>query len=281
MLATIPIKHIAVGERLRSAGDAQVASLVESIRDVGVLNPITVYPRKVIVDNVSADGYGIVAGLHRYTACKELGLEEIPAHIVTMGELERQIAECDENLCGPRLTPSEKALFTRRRKEAYEALHGPAKENRARTAAEARWSEGEEDASRKVCAKQSFEDDTASKTGQSKRLVQLNAERGEKIDEEVFDMIRDTHLDSGAYMDKIKGLSHVEQRAKVRQDLDQKRRDEDAELKRQRDDHEARSGATWLADAVGHNNLPALVAILESVPVKKLCAELRRNATRQ
>lgn len=29
----------------------------------------------------------------------------------------------DENLCGPALTPSEKARFTARRKEAYEALH--------------------------------------------------------------------------------------------------------------------------------------------------------------
>lgn len=55
------------------------------------------------------------------------GLAEIDAKVVSLGELERQIAECDENLAGPKLSPSEKALFTRRRQEAYEALHGKAK----------------------------------------------------------------------------------------------------------------------------------------------------------
>ncbi len=53
----------------------------------------------------------------------ELGLEEIPAHIVTLSSLQRQIAECDENLCGPKLTSAEEAMFTARRKQAYVALH--------------------------------------------------------------------------------------------------------------------------------------------------------------
>ncbi|MEQ8600936.1 MAG: hypothetical protein RLP98_13520 [Devosia sp.] len=89
-----------------------------------------------------------------------------------------QIAECDENLCGPKLSPSEKALFTRRRKEAYEALHGSAKANSATAANIAMGNNVNENLA------VTFTTDTAAKTGQSERLVQLNAERGEKIDEE-------------------------------------------------------------------------------------------------
>lgn len=57
--------------------------------------------------------------------------------------------------------------------------------------------ESGEDATRTFFAKDTFEEDTALKTGQSKRLVQLNAERGEKIDDEVLANITGTHLDCG------------------------------------------------------------------------------------
>ena len=271
MLATIPIRHITEGTRLRPANEAQVAALVASIRDVGILNPITVYPRKVIVDHIAVDGYGIVAGLHRYTACKELGVEEIPANVVTLGELERQIAECDENLCGPKLSSAEKSLFTRRRKEAYEALHGSAKARGAHAANEAM---GNDNAMANLA--DAFTTDTATRTGSSERAVRRDAERGEKIADDVLDMITGTHLDSGAYQDQIKNLTHVEQRARVNADLDKRRREQQFQEKQSRDDHEARIGAEWIADAIGRNNLVALITILESVPLRKLCAELRR-----
>jgi len=50
-----------------------------------------------------------------------LGLVEIEANIVELPELKRQLAECDENLAGPTLSKAERALFTQRRKEIYEA----------------------------------------------------------------------------------------------------------------------------------------------------------------
>ena len=67
------------------------------------------------------------------------------------------IAECDENLCGTKLTAAERALFTRRRKEAHEALHPETKGGHAGAAA--KW-----DASDKL----SFASDPASKTGQAR-----------------------------------------------------------------------------------------------------------------
>lgn len=68
----------------------------------------------------------------------------------------------DENLRGPRLTPSERALFTQRRKEAYEALHP---ETRNGTNQHSRLRQLGEPSDR-------FTSDTASRTGQSERAVQ-------------------------------------------------------------------------------------------------------------
>lgn len=204
MLATIPLDLIEDGTRLRGVNDDQVAALVESITEVGVLNPITVYARKVLRDGISVDGYGIVAGLHRVAACRSLGLVDIPAHVVDLSELQRQIAECDENLCGPKLTPSERATFTRRRKEAYEALHPETKVGATGAGRDKVRQVGE--------ANDRFTSDTAKKTGQSERAVQRDAERGDKIDPEVMAALRKSKWDKGTVLDTLKKLNHREQR---------------------------------------------------------------------
>ena len=265
MLDMVEVRLISDGTRLRPANEGQVEALMESISDVGILNPVTLYRRKVL-DGIAVDGFGIVAGLHRVTAARRLGMETIPAHIVTLGDLERQIAECDENLCGPKLTPSEKALFTRRRKEAYEALHPETKHGGDRKSDQVAKS-----------ATRSYADDQAEKTGVSARTVRQDAERGEKIDESVLADIQGTHLDSGAYMDKLKGLSKVEQRAMVKRDLDKHQKEAERQDEQARADKEARDGAEWIAEEFGADAIPALIALLESVSIKKLCSELRRH----
>lgn len=208
-LATIPIEMIEEGRRLREISPAQVEALVASIADVGLLNPITVYPRKIIQAGISVDGYGLVAGAHRLAACKKLGLVDIDATIVSLSELERQIAECDENLCGTVLSKSERALFTARRKEAYEALHPETKH-------------GGDRASRQVGdlnEPDRFTADTATKTGQSERAVQRDAERGAKISERALSMLKGTALDTGKYLDQLKTVDQEKQVSKVKEDL--------------------------------------------------------------
>lgn len=64
-------------------------NLVESIKEVGLLNPISVRP----VDG--QDGmYSLIDGLHRFSACMDAGLETIPVNITPMEDaraLEAQI----------------------------------------------------------------------------------------------------------------------------------------------------------------------------------------------
>jgi ParB family transcriptional regulator, chromosome partitioning protein len=211
MLATIPIGSVEIGRRLRDVTDAQVDALMSSIADVGLLNPITVYPRKVIRAGVAEDGYGLVAGAHRLEAVRRLGLADIDAQVVNLSELERQIAECDENLCGSVLTPYERAQFTQRRKEAYEALHPETKNG------------GDRKSDRKVCDlidAPRFTADTAAKTGASERTIQLDAERGEKINLAAGAMLKGTALDTGVFLDKLKKIKFENQPEYVKRELD-------------------------------------------------------------
>lgn len=207
-LATIPVDRVEVGRRLRDVSEKQVDALIASIGDVGLLNPITVYPRKVIDAGISVDGYGLVAGAHRLEAVRRLGHTEVAAQIVTMGDLERQIAECDENLCGSVLSPGERARFTARRKEAYEALHPEAKAGAAQAngmnASQGRGGQVGHDVP-------SFADDQAAKTGQSARAIRRDAERGQQVCKEALDILKGTKADTGVVLDAIKDLDPAAQ----------------------------------------------------------------------
>jgi ParB family chromosome partitioning protein len=163
------------------------------MRECGLLSPITIYARDVLRAGIMVPGFGLIAGLHRLEAAKQLGWSEIDAHVVTLPDLQRQLAECDENLCGTKLTPAERALFTRRRKDIYEALHP-----------ETRNGTNQHNRDRKLCepSAERFTADTASKTGRSERAIQLDAARGE-LSEQVLAEVRGTDLDRGVHLDRM------------------------------------------------------------------------------
>lgn len=194
----LPIDKISRRADARPVDANTVAGLSESIAAIGLINPIRV--------RQSGDGWEVIAGVHRLEACRSLGLVEIAAHIVTDDDLHAELAMIDENLCRAELTPSDRARQTARRKEIYEALH-PATVN------------GANQHSRPVEAAERFTAATANVTGQSERLVQLNAERGSKILDEVLDLIRGTKLDTGTYLDKLKAMPGSQQFRAAQRDL--------------------------------------------------------------
>src|SRR5690606_21794470 len=143
---------------------------MSSIADVGLLNPITVHRRQLVDGGIMKDGYGVVAGAHRLEACRRLGLVEIAANITELSDLERQIAECDENLCCAVRSKAERAMFVRNRKRAYEALHPETKHGVIGNGRQKSRQLGDSTSDR-------FTADTAAKTGQSERVIQRDAER--------------------------------------------------------------------------------------------------------
>lgn len=198
----IETASINTGSRIRSIGEEQVNSLMNSIAEIGLLNPVTVYE--------TDGGFGLIAGAHRLEACKRLGLVEIPAQVVTLSELDRQIAECDENLCAPHLTPAERAEFTARRKEAYEAKYPETKNGVIGALAR--------HAPAKL-ADASFTADTAAKTGVSERKVQRDAEIGMKISDRALSAVKRTTLDTGVFLNELKEVPAKEQVAFVKRRL--------------------------------------------------------------
>ena len=85
--------------------------LLESIKENGLLEPITVRPLP--------DGkYEIISGHRRVEACKSLGISEISATIKEMSKDEAIVAMVDSNIHREHLLPSEKAFAYKMKLEA-------------------------------------------------------------------------------------------------------------------------------------------------------------------
>ena len=85
--------------------------LKESIKENGLLEPI-------IVRSFSAGTYEIISGHRRVEACKELGIQTVPAIVRDMTKDEAVIAMVDSNLQREHLLPSEKAFAYKMKLEA-------------------------------------------------------------------------------------------------------------------------------------------------------------------
>lgn len=169
MSAAIPVHAVVIpDDRKRGQNLAETRRLMESIREVGLLNPIT-----VTKDNV------LVSGLHRLSACQLLGWTEIPAHVVELAGLKLELAEIDENLIRNELSALERGEHLARRKEIYEVLHPDAPTGAGRPKKNAE-------------TISSFVADTAAKTGVTERTVQQDVQLAQRIAPDVRDAIRDT-----------------------------------------------------------------------------------------
>ncbi len=88
-----------------------MANLIESIREQGVLTPLLVRP----------DGngdYEIISGHRRVFACKALEMEAVPCIIKELSRAEAVVAMVDSNLQRERILPSEKAFAYKIKLEA-------------------------------------------------------------------------------------------------------------------------------------------------------------------
>jgi hypothetical protein len=194
----LPTAQIFVRKDARKVDDANVSSLMGSIREIGILNPLRVRLTGSVEDS-GLDSYEVIAGAHRLRAARKLGMETIPCVVVDDDDLRAELAMIDENLCRAELSPADRASQTARRKAIYEELHPETKHG------------GEP--SRKDCdlPAERFTASTAAVIGRSERAVQLDAERGEKVTDEALGLIRGTALDTGTYLDKLKRIDPTEQ----------------------------------------------------------------------
>jgi ParB-like chromosome segregation protein Spo0J len=197
MRQDLPIESVVLRSDGRAIDADAVAGLAESIAAVGLINPIRV--------RVSGDGWEVIAGAHRLSACKSLGLVEIAADIADDDDLHAELAMIDENLCRWELSPAERARQTARRRAIYQELNPETKR-------------GGDHKSGPI-ETESFTEQTARATGRSEQTVYRDASRGDRILGEVIDLVRGTSLDTGTYLDKLAKLPGGEQFQAATRDL--------------------------------------------------------------
>jgi 16S rRNA G966 N2-methylase RsmD len=148
----IDVASIKVGKRMRPLGD--ITALVESIKEVGLLNPILITRDR-----------RLISGLHRLAAFKALGRTHIPCIILSVSQQEAQLREIDENLARNDLTVLQRGEHLLRRKELYEALHPETRQGGDR---------GNQYSGGRKCQKDmlSFCQTAATLTGQSSKTAQ-------------------------------------------------------------------------------------------------------------
>ena len=83
--------------------DAEMAELMKSIADAGVLSPALVRPKE-------GGGYELISGHRRLAACKALGMDTMPVIVRRLTDEEAVITMVDSNLQREHILPSEKAF---------------------------------------------------------------------------------------------------------------------------------------------------------------------------
>lgn len=182
----IRIENIHVNEGRRELNESKVDELIDSIKNVGLINPITV------LGNNNNNKYILIAGLHRLKAHEKMELFEIEANvrIDLNGNLNPsylELIEIDENLIRNVLHYTERSDALVRRKEIYEELYPWTKQGGDR--------KSEEYKSRiPTLEKPSFVEDTSNRTGRSETVIKEELKIGTNLDQEEKQMLRDQDI---------------------------------------------------------------------------------------
>lgn len=166
----LKIAEINIKNRFRETNSDKVKEIAESIRKIGLLQPIKITKDK-----------RLVLGLHRTEAYKLLGYDEIDCIITNEKDpLKLKIMELDENIIRAEFTVLERAEALKEKKEIYEKLYPKTKHGIA--GAVAKYSANEKNS---LAKKKTFTEDTADKMGKNQRTIQQEVQIAENIIPEV------------------------------------------------------------------------------------------------
>ena len=112
-LKLIPVDRLVLPpDRIRLRPEEGLEELVESVKAVGVVQPIVARP-------LGRNRFEVVAGERRLRATKKAGLREVPVVVRSLSDEEADIFKLTENLQRENLTDYEVALWLKRLRERY------------------------------------------------------------------------------------------------------------------------------------------------------------------
>jgi N6-adenosine-specific RNA methylase IME4/ParB-like chromosome segregation protein Spo0J len=171
----LSIDSIKIPMNRRGTDQAKIRELMDSIKEIGLLNPVTITKDHVLI-----------AGLHRLKAFQELGKTEIECNIRDLEGLKAELAEIDENLIRNELHYIDRGEQLRRRKEIYEELYPETKAGKSQAKAMNKAIGNNVSAD----SAPTFVQDTAKKTGASARVIHEELQIAKNIIPEVKEVIK-------------------------------------------------------------------------------------------
>lgn len=174
----VPIGKIQIKEGRRSLDACHVKELADSIRELGLLNPLT----------IDRD-YVLIAGLHRLEAVKALGWEDVECTVSSLEGLAAELAEIDENIVRSDISTLEYGEILLRRKEIYETLHPETKEGIAQAISMNR-TLGNNVSDKMSVTSKSFVQDTAEKLGVVPRTIERQIQTAKNLTPETKEIIK-------------------------------------------------------------------------------------------
>lgn len=190
----IKIKNIEISSDRREINPNKVRELADSIKQIGLINPITVRMENGL------DKLSLIAGMHRLEACKLLGIDEIEANIKvkSLSDILSELIEIDENLIRNELHYTERADALVRRKEIYEELYPETKKGAVNQYTKVLKSESDDSKIKQNLPKDgirrtdkpSFVEDTSEKTGKSETVIKEELQIGRNLEIEEKEVIK-------------------------------------------------------------------------------------------
>ena len=197
----ININDIKVKEGRREAAPENVRKLADSIKEIGMIHPVTIDRENTLV-----------AGLHRLNAAKSLGWTEVECNVTDLKGLQVELAEIDENLARTQLSTVEADELLLRRKRIYEELHPETRHGGVRE------SGGGKMTNCQLAPVKSFAEDTAQKLGVSSRTVSRSVRRAKNMTPEAKEVIRQSGTKvTRQNLDKLSHLEPDEQKEAAEQ----------------------------------------------------------------
>lgn len=196
----VRIDRIIVAAGRRPLDEYKIAELMDSIQDVGHLQPIPVVARK----GDEQLELQLVGGWHRLEACKRLGRTTIQCTVLSYDDdLLVELAQIDENLIRNDPSPAEHADLTGRRKRIITQL--AAQDGTLSQLATAS-KQSQRRAGQKTGPDTGSSRDQANKTGESKDRIQRSNKRFEALGSALLTSIVGTSLDTGVELDALAEL---------------------------------------------------------------------------
>lgn len=244
-MSFIAIDRVSIQPNRRPLNDQKVAELMQSIKANGLLNPITL-----------DQNFNLVAGLHRLTACKLLGLEQIEYRIITYKDVDHaRLAEIDENLIRNELEALERAELWLERDQILERIG-----LRAQSGENQYTKKGGESISPPTKTTVQL----AQEAGYNKRTYQLGKQIAKNIEPEVKEVIKKTPIaKSHSTLLKIARAG-----SKEREQAEQAER-KAQEAKRQQKQEEMETQAKLAAEARTKLKEQQLIALQSSTAQKQ------------